>query len=189
MLDVRCSSREIRRWRVILAANPHRVFVSRVGRIEVFAPIPAADGRSPEGPHTHVLPKLLHLRRTHAATEPVPDGWVPCAHLYPPHPAKDTSGHRRPFDHARHAAFQRMLRELGDPDLYALKQRVIAAVAAGSDPSVVPIINGRFARGSVRVALRQLAAIDPASPALMWWLAAHERSDRTATDEQSADHD
>ena len=42
---------------VILAASPHRVFVSRVGRIEVFQAIPSANGKSPEGPHTHVLPK------------------------------------------------------------------------------------------------------------------------------------
>jgi hypothetical protein len=51
--------------RVILAAGPHRVLISRLGRIEVFQPIPAADGRSPMGPHTHVLPKLLAHRRTH----------------------------------------------------------------------------------------------------------------------------
>ena len=48
--------------------------------------------QSPEGPHTHVLPKLLQHRRTHSATELVPDGWIPCAHLYPAHPAKDSSG-------------------------------------------------------------------------------------------------
>jgi hypothetical protein len=53
---------------MILDANPHRVFASRVGRIEVFQPIPPADGKSPDGPHTHVLPKLLHHRRTHPAT-------------------------------------------------------------------------------------------------------------------------
>ena len=58
----------------ILAANPHRVFISRIGRVEVFQPIPPPDGKSPEGPHTHVLPKLLRSRRTHAATEPLPDG-------------------------------------------------------------------------------------------------------------------
>jgi hypothetical protein len=65
---------------VILAANPHRVLIGRLGRIEVFQPIPAADGPSPMGPHTHVLPKLLAQRRTHAATEPIPGGFVPCAH-------------------------------------------------------------------------------------------------------------
>jgi hypothetical protein len=66
---------------VILASNPHRVFISRVGRIEVFQPIPTPDGTSPEGPHTHVLPKLLGSGRTHAATEPIPVGWIPCAHF------------------------------------------------------------------------------------------------------------
>ena len=60
---------------IILAANPHRVFLSRLGRIEVFQPIPPPDGKSPDGPHTHVLPGLLRHRRTHAATEPIPDGW------------------------------------------------------------------------------------------------------------------
>jgi len=76
---------------VILASNPHRIFASRIGRIEVFQPIPPADGKSPSGPHTHVLPKLLAHRRTHAATEPLPAGWIPCAHCYPPHPARTAS--------------------------------------------------------------------------------------------------
>ena len=116
---------------VILATSPHRVFISRLGRIEVCQPIPPHDGRSPQGPHTHVLVDLLKHRRTHAATEPIPDGFVPCAHVYPPHPAKDALGEPRPFDAARHDAFQEMLRTFGDPDQIALKQRVMAAVAAG----------------------------------------------------------
>lgn len=116
---------------VILATSPNRVFISRLGRIEVCQPIPPHDGRSPEGPHTHVLPDLLKHRRTHAATEPIPDGLVPCAHVYPPHPAKDALGEARAFDPARHDAFQAMLRMFGDPDQIALKQRVFAAVVAG----------------------------------------------------------
>jgi Family of unknown function (DUF6925) len=160
---------------VILAASPHRVFVSRLGRIEVFQPIPAANGQSPQGPHTHVLPKLLALGRTHAATEPIPHGFVPCAHLYPAHPAKDGFGRRRPFDRARHDAFQRMLRDFGDPALYALKRRVIAAVTAGEDPSsVVAMTGSRFMRTTVRVALRQLAAAGHPSASLATWLAAHD---------------
>ena len=39
--------------------SPHRVFCCRMGRVEVYQPIPAPDGKSPEGPHTHVLPRLL----------------------------------------------------------------------------------------------------------------------------------
>ena len=172
---------------MILDANPHRVFVSRVGRIEVFQPIPPADGKSPDGPHTHVLPKLLHHRRTHPATEPVPDGFIPCAHLYPAHPATDALGQRRRFDRTRYDAFQKMLRDFGDPEFYAVKQRVVAAVAAGEDPSVIAIADGRFMRTNIRVALRQLKAADDVSPSLTKWLAAHERSDQIAAEDHAAE--
>jgi hypothetical protein len=174
---------------VILANSPHRVFASRLGRIEVFQPIPPPTGQSPEGPHTHVLPKLLQHRRTHSATEPVPVGWIPCAHLYPPHPVKDGSGHARAFDLGRHDAFQEMLRRFGDPELVSLKQRVVAAVAAGGDPSTVPVIDNRFARTNIRVVLRQLnAAVEPL-PALAAWMAAHERPDRIESDDKPHRHD
>ena len=161
---------------MILAASPHRVFVSRVGRIEVFQPIPPPDGRSPQGPHTHVLPKLLRHRRTHAATEPAPEGFVPCAHLYPAHPVKDGLGRALPFDTRRHEQFQRMLRLFGDPRALALKERVIEAIERGSDPSMIVVPEDRFARASVRVALRQMQAIQRRSPALAAWLAAHDRA-------------
>lgn len=68
----------------MLAFSPHRVFVSALGRIEVFQPIPPPGGRSPDGPHTHVLPKLIAHQRTHAATVPVPDGFAPCLSVHPP---------------------------------------------------------------------------------------------------------
>ena len=170
---------------MILDANPHRVFVSRVGRIEVFQPIPPADGKSPDGPHTHVLPKLLHHRRTHPATEPVPDGFIPCAHLYPAHPTTDALGQRRRFDRTRYDAFQKMLRDFGDPEFYAVKQRVVAAVAAGEDPSVIAIADGRFTRTNIRVALRQIKATDDVSPSLTKWLAAHERFDQVAAEDHA----
>ena len=100
---------------LLLATNPHRVFISRIGRIEVYQPIPPASGKSPDGPHTHVLPKLLKSRRTHAATEPIPEGWIPfCAHLYPGHPVRDASD---PFDAAGHDSFQRMIERFGFPGL------------------------------------------------------------------------
>jgi Family of unknown function (DUF6925) len=173
---------------IILAANPHRVFVSRLGRIEVFQPIPPADGKSPNGPHTHVLPKLLRHRRTHAATEPVPDGFVPCAHLYPAHPARDAFGRGRPFDGGRHAAFQDILRAFGDPASVALKQRIIAAIAAGADPTAIAVTDHRFARTAVRVALRQLCATDDASPTLAAWMAVHERPDRSEPEDEDDPH-
>jgi Family of unknown function (DUF6925) len=173
---------------VILANSPHRVFIGRVGRVEVYQPIPDPHGKSPQGPHTHVLPNLLQHRRTHAATEQIPDGWVPCAHLYPPHPVMDGLGQRRPFDRARHEAFQNMLRMFGDPEFFALKQRVVAAVAAGEDPSVVAVTGQRFARTNVRVTLRQLKAAQEETPSLAAWMAAHERAGEIENDEDRHRH-
>lgn len=162
--------------RVILAANPHRVFISRAGRAEVFQPIPPPGGKSPNGPHTHVLPKLLAHGRTHAATEPLPDGWVPCAHLYPPHPLRDRFGQRRPFRHDHHVAFQDLLERFGDPELVALKRQVVDSVMAKDGPSMVSPPKDRFARATVRVALRQLQASDQPSAKLTAWLSTYEQS-------------
>ena len=151
---------------VIVPSSPHRVFISRLGRIEVFQPIPPPDGKSPDGPHTHVLPRLLSHRRTHAATEPVPDGFVPCAHFYPAHPVKDGLGHAQAFDALRHDAFQRMLRQFGDPAAVALKQSVVAAIERGAAPSDIVVPEDRFKRASVRVAIRQLRMSGVESPAI-----------------------
>jgi hypothetical protein len=169
---------------VILAANPHRVFISRLGRVEVFQPIPPAGGTSPQGPHTHVLPKLLGHRRTHAATEPIPEHLVPCAHLYPSHPAKDAMGRPRAFDIARHDAFQKLLETYGDPELVALKRHVTAAVVAGEEPGLADNAGGRFARGSVRVALHQLRAVAPTTAKLAAWLAAHGNAAHARAEDQ-----
>src|SRR3954452_1447227 len=99
---------------LILAHNPHRVFITRAGRAEVYQPIPQPGGKAPDGPHTHVLPKLLAHRRTHAATEPIPRGFISCAHLYPAHPLRDGYGRAIPFDTLRYTSFQRLLSRYGD---------------------------------------------------------------------------
>jgi hypothetical protein len=75
----------------LVAHGPHRVFISALSRIEVFSPIPPPDGQSPDGPHTHVLPRLLAHQRTHAANVPIPEGWVPCFSIHPP-AGGDTDG-------------------------------------------------------------------------------------------------
>jgi hypothetical protein len=173
--------------KVILAANPHRVFVSRLGRIEVYQPIPSADGKSPTGPHTHVLPKLLAHGRTHSANEPLPPGWIPCAHFYPPHPARDPFGKRRTFNAEHHAAFQVLLARYGDPQRLALKQRVINLVGSGSEPFAIPIDNDRFTHATVRVTLRQLRALDQSPTSLAAWLSAHDRFEPARADEQQSD--
>jgi hypothetical protein len=160
----------------ILAASPHRVFLTGLGRIEVYQAIPVANGKSPDGPHTHVLPKLLQHKRTHAATEPIPEGWVPCAQFHPSHPVKDGSGALRPFHAESHAAFEAMLHAFGDAQSVALKRQIRAAVKEHKEPSDICHYDGRFARTTIRVTLRQLAASNTHSPALPVWLAAYDRA-------------
>jgi hypothetical protein len=69
----------------LLEAQPHRVVLTRLGRIEVYQAIGGehTDDKTPEGPHTHLLPELLSLNLTHSADVPIKQGWVPCAFLYP----------------------------------------------------------------------------------------------------------
>jgi hypothetical protein len=170
---------------VLLETNPHRVFISRIGRIEVYQPIPPASGKSPDGPHTHVLPKLLKSGRTHAATEPIPEGWIPCVHLYPSHPARDGS-----FDVAGHDSFQRMIAGFGLPNSLAIKRRVADAIEAGEPPSASPTAQDRHGRTSVRIALRQLKAAGVASPTLHAWVAKFDNAvvDDDAVDEAAQQH-
>ncbi|TXM70785.1 hypothetical protein FV226_16605 [Methylobacterium sp. WL12] len=131
----------------LVAMSPHRVFLARVGRVEVYAPIPGSGGTSPEGPHTHVLPKLLRSGRTHAATTPIPAGWVPCAGLHPAHPYKDMMGERIVFDAGRYEAFQEMLDHWGDPELVAIKH--------GGPEAPGGTVSTRHAQGARRVAEAQ----------------------------------
>jgi hypothetical protein len=159
---------------LILTASPHRVFMTRGGRAEVHQAIPHPGGKAPEGPHTHVLPKLLAHHRTHAATEPIPRGLVSCAHLYPAHPLRDGDGRARPFDAARYGAFQRLLSRYGDAEHVRMKRNVIKAVSSGAGPEAIAMPADRFAQASIRIALRQLKASEGTSPALAAWFAAHD---------------
>ncbi|TXM67215.1 hypothetical protein FV226_22375 [Methylobacterium sp. WL12] len=131
----------------LVAMSPHRVFLARAGRVEVYAPIPGSGGTSPEGPHTHVLPKLLRSGRTHAATTPIPAGWVPCGGLHPAHPYKDMMGERIAFDAGRYEAFQKMLDHWGDPELVAIKR--------GGPEAPGGTVSTRHAQGARRVAEAQ----------------------------------
>lgn len=145
----------------IVAASPYRVFTARLGRVEVYQPVPSPDGVSPEGPHTHVLPKLLQSGRTHAATAPIPAGWVPCAHLFPPHPARDAIGRPQAFDPARHDAFQALWHRFGDPRAVALKAEWLEAIRAGAEDRLPPA-QTRADRAVVRVARCQAMALSAA---------------------------
>jgi sulfite exporter TauE/SafE len=78
----------------LLESQPQRVIITRLGRIEVYQAIGGehTDDKTPEGPHTHLLPELLGLNLTHSADVPIKEGWVPCAFLYPKSPVLSEAG-------------------------------------------------------------------------------------------------
>ena len=139
--------------RAIIAAGPHRVFSTVIGRLEVYQPIGIE--RSPDGPHTHVLPKLLARGRAHAASVPVPEGWLPVLAAHPAHPCRTPGGAARPFEFGAHEQFQHWLRCAGPPGFVAQKQATWSALERGVHPTDFDPGRGRITRTATRVALRQ----------------------------------
>jgi hypothetical protein len=127
------------------ALSPHRVFRSSVARVEVYQPIPPPDGKTPDGPHTHVRQQLVTHRRSHAATVPIPAGWSPVLWLFPAHPMETGV-----FDIERFEAFQSLLRRFGPSTTLEGK----AAHARGESEDSLP---SRAARYAFRIAQRQAA--------------------------------
>jgi hypothetical protein len=154
--------------------SPTRVFMSRLGRVEVRTPIPKPDGRTPDGPHTHVLPDLLKHRRTHSANVPLPEGLVPSVEIFPGSAIHDGHGKRVPFDNTRFESFQALLAVHGDPACSRAKSETIAAIRTSQPPRDVPTYS-RAQRLARRVALRQLAQTDGPSPALTAWRESFDR--------------
>jgi hypothetical protein len=147
--------------------SPHRVFQCRFGRVEVYQPIPLPDGKSPDGPHTHVLPKLLAHRRTHAANLPIPAGWIPCMTLFPPNPVRDELGRLQEFDAGAYASFQELWNQFGDSGLVALKEAVKRFAIAGRESLPdLPLADTREGRATIQVALRQLGHVYSSLPTI-----------------------
>jgi len=148
--------------------SPARVFLSRLGRVEVGTPIPGPHGRTPDGPHTHVLRKIVGRGRTHSANLPLPGRLFPCAEMFPSSAIRDRHGVRQPFDRGRHDAFQRLLADYGDANCCKAKRETTDAIRAGRLPRDEPSYT-RAQRLARRVAIRQLFQTDGSSTALDAW--------------------
>lgn len=68
----------------LVAASPNRIVTTPLGRIEVYAAIPAGGAVSPEGPHTHLLPALLATGRELPVGVELPPDVAPAAAIHPP---------------------------------------------------------------------------------------------------------
>lgn len=68
----------------LVAESPIRVVESVLGRIEVQGQIPPPNAKSPDGPHTHLLPDHLETGRALPTGMDLPRAYLPGAVFYPP---------------------------------------------------------------------------------------------------------
>lgn len=163
----------------ILKAHPHRVALTRLGRVEVYQMIggPDTGGKSPEGPHTHVLPQYLRVKRTHAASTPIPKGWSPCCSFHPKSPVIGRLGEDKAFDADAFDAFQALLAQWG-PERYVRQKRdVWAALAASTDARTWNTPDDLTERAGLRNAIRQWSRQHGSSALTKAWGARFDHSD------------
>lgn len=72
----------------LVARSPDRVVVAPIGRIEIDSPI-GQPGHA--GPHTHLLPALLALRRDIDPGLDLPPDYAPCASFHPAEAAAESA--------------------------------------------------------------------------------------------------
>lgn len=166
----------------ILRAHPHRVALTRLGRVEVYQKIggPDTGGKSPVGPHTHILPKLMATGRTHSANTPIPQGLVPVGGLHPASPFSDPVGREKPWDAAAFNAFQQVYQNWASDDMWSLKTQVRNLIAAGTAPEDFDLPPERHMRAALRIAIRQAVREDGDTPATAAWRTAFDRPSNTA---------
>ena len=103
---------------------------------------------------------------------------MPCLSLYPANPLVDALGEPIPFDAARLDAFAPYVADWANAEYRDEKDRIAAALAAGTPPEAFTPAKSRPARAALKVALRQhrqrLGADDPN---LMAWGEAFGRRD------------
>lgn len=146
----------------VIRAQPHRVLLSPIGRIEIYQPIPPADGKSPLGPHTHLLPKLLASGKAHSSNVPIPEGWQSMLTLHPRSPWWTMLGERHPFKPELDEGFQPFLTRYGLPEDHEIEDRVRGWIEARVLPTDAVWPETRRGRTKARIVLRRIATEWPA---------------------------
>lgn len=149
----------------IIKAGPHRVFTTALGRLEVYQPIGIE--KSPEGPHTHVLPKLMASGRAFSANVPIRDGMLPMLTLHAANPCRDLLGKDKPFDQHQFQQFQHWLQRFGLHDYYQQKQQVFDWLDANQSSDDINPGESRLLRTATRVAIRQYEKLQPNKSSLL----------------------
>jgi hypothetical protein len=158
----------------VLRAQPHRVLLSPAGRIEVFQPIPCADGKSPEGPHTHLLPKLIAKDRSHSANVPIPEELQSALSMHPHSAWRPLAEGKHVYDAKIDAAFAPILARYGLGEDVAVEEAILAALDSNEAPKAVQWPDTRRGRAKARIVLRRRAAAGDERVAP--WRVLHDRA-------------
>jgi hypothetical protein len=151
----------------IINASPHRIVTSKIARIEVFQKIDRH--RTPIGPHTHLLPKLIKLRRLVASNIPISSDQVPQFTVYPEHSLIDQFGHRIKFDQISFDKFQLTLKKYGCAKFYKEKLRLRAALANKVKPCDYTPPSSKIERTAFEIELRQQAYLNADTDYINEW--------------------
>ncbi len=156
-----------------LRAQPSRIMLSPAARLEIYQGIPMPDGKSPEGPHTHLLPKLIATGRAHSANTPLPEGWQAMATCHPRSPWRDSLGERTPFNAEADLAFLHFWCAHALAEDRKVRAEIEAAVLQ-HEPDAYVWPRGRRESAQARITLRRLAA-QGQNEKLNAWRALHDR--------------
>lgn len=151
----------------IYDAQPHRIAFSPAGRIEVYQPIPAPDGESPDGPHTHLLMNLVPKQQPHPATTPIPDGMQSVLNFTPKSPWRTNRGERHTFDPVQDAALQPYLERFGLAEDREVEEKLRDQISKGQEPDRNLWPKTRRGRAKARIVLRRMA-VDGNSRVKAW---------------------
>jgi len=168
----------------VLRAQPHRVLLSPIGRIEIFQSVPPPDGKSPEGPHTHLLPGLVTKDRPHSSNIPIPAGWQSVLNIHPRSPWRNALGERHDYRPEVDAAFAPLLARYGLEEDHAVEQNLRAAIQWGAEPGPADWPDTRRGRTKARIVLRRMAADGDSRVAP--WRAAFDRAPLETDEEDEA---
>ena len=138
---------------IIAKASPHRVVRSQTARIEVYQKIDPH--KTPIGPHTHLLPKLLRGKRSQTSSVPLPPTQALQLTIHPENPLFDSYGHRRKFDKAAYNRFLPTLIAFSAPEFRAEKIRLRAALSDRVSPENYPPPKSYLTRTAHEIELRQ----------------------------------
>ena len=162
----------------IKCASPTRIFKSKSACIKVYSHIPATNGKTPLGPHTHLSTKLLKHNKTQAATIPLPKDYVPVFAFFPPNPIRDVTGLVRSFDANAFDNFQYLLGAFQPKPLARVKHMFREAMNKGVGPDKCTMPSTKDERTTLRVAIRQHYHSHGPSVLLNKWKATYEPTRR-----------